>query len=218
MKLLLILSLFFYLEASIISDNEFTKRIANLRLEEDNEKQLIQTVTVSKEIINCLKNTKIMPKSIINSFASRKTIIVTKDYEYIVDKTYNSSIRNQINNSTKFCINREKRNEIGSGGSAGKEFRCNMTKLEESISTNYPKKYQAHGISLTPSRSGEMTEVENYDSLISYVNNLLSKSEETHDYKIYDILFDTNCQKKFGILLTKKEYEERKNNNTFFDE
>ena len=63
-----------------------------------------------------------------------------------------------------------------------------------------------------------MTEVENYDSLINYVNNLLSKSEETHDYKIYDIIFDTNCQEKFGILLTQKEYEQRKNNNTFFDE
>ena len=164
-----------------------------------------------------------MPKSIINLFAARKTIIVTKDYEYIVDKTYNSSIRNQINNSTKFCINKEKRNEIstfdsGSGGSAGKESQCNMTKLNESISTNYPKKYQANGISLTPSRSGEMTEVENYDSLISYVNNLLSRSEETHDYKIYDILFDTNCQEKFDIKISKEEYEQRKNNNTFFDE
>ena len=76
-----------------------------------------------------------MPKSIINLFAARKTIIVTKDYEYIVDKTYNSSIRNQINNSTKFCINKEKRNEIVTFdswrvGSAGNEFRCNMTKLE----------------------------------------------------------------------------------------
>ena len=45
-----------------------------------------------------------------------------------------------------------------------------MTKLNESIITNYPKRYQANGISLTASRSGAITEVENYDEDEDYNN------------------------------------------------
>ena len=58
---------------------------SQLKIIEEKEKKLIQTFTVSKRFINCLNKSKIIPKSIIDEFATQKKIIVTKDYEYIVD-------------------------------------------------------------------------------------------------------------------------------------
>ena len=227
MKSFLLLSFFFYLKASIISDTRLNNNMSDFTLEEqsdifnsngDKEIKLIQTIIVTKGFTDCLKRTKIIPKTIINSIEAQKKIIVTKDFEYIVDSQYNN--RDKINDSINFCINKSGGTTIETTKSEEIEIdmQCNMMELEQSIKTNYPNQYQIRGISTTLSRSGAITEMETYGNLIRYVYNLLSKSEETHDYKIYDILFDTNCQEKFDIKISKEEYEQRKNNNTFFDE
>ena len=69
---------------------------SQLKIIEEKEKKLIQTITVSKRFINCLNKSKIIPQSIIDEFATQKKIIVTKDYEYIVEPK--NAIRNKINN------------------------------------------------------------------------------------------------------------------------
>ena len=225
MKSFLLLSFLFYLKASIISDTRLNYNKSNFTLEEqsdifnsneDKETKLIQTIIVTKEFTDCLKRTKIIPKTIINSIEAQKKIIVTKDCEYIVDSQYNN--RDKINDSINFCINKSGGITTTKSEEIEIDMQCNMMELEQSIKTHYPNQYQIRGISTTLSRSGAITEMETYGNLISYVYNLLSKSEETHDYKIYDILFDTNCQEKFDIKISKEEYEQRKNNNTFFDE
>ena len=245
MKLLLILSLIFYLEASIISDNQLKKTIYEPKLNEqpemverkDKEKLMLQTITVTKNFIDCLNNTKIIPKTIINAIQTQKAIIVTKDYEYIVDFRYSNSMRNNINNAIKSCGIIEKSkgktvifggvevevvqnergpNTLDAGPGNENESQCNITKLEESIRNNFPKKYFAKGISLTVSQSGEI--IKDDSELIEFVTLLVSQSDETHDYKIYDFIFDTNCQEKFGKTISKEEYEEAKENNTFFEE
>ena len=225
MKSFLLLSFLFYLKASIISDTRLNNNKSDFTLEEqsdifnsngDKEIKLIQTIIVTKGFTDCLKRTKIIPKTIINSIEAQKKIIVTKDFEYIVDSQYNN--RDKINDSINFCINKSGGITTTKSEEIEIDMQCNMMELEQSIKANYPNQYQIRGISTTLSRSGAITEMETYGNLISYVYNLLSKSEETHDYKIYDILFDTNCQEKFDIKISKEEYEKRKNNNTFFEE
>ena len=180
---------------------------------------MIQTITVSKRFINCLYKSKIIPKSIIDEFATQKKIIVTKDYEYIVDPK--NAMRNKINNSIKLCVNKEKSNgirlefeeesvESSKSDSAENSFDCNITKLVESINANFPKNVKANRISLTVQ--------DNYSELNTYVNNLRTQSEEARDYKFFDILFDANCQSMVGLYISKKEYKRKKEKNTFFDE
>ena len=72
MKFFLILSLLFYIEASVISDTQLKKKKSQLKIIEEKEKKLIQTITVSKRFINCLNKSKIIPKSIIDEFATQK--------------------------------------------------------------------------------------------------------------------------------------------------
>ena len=96
MKSFLILSFLFYLKASIISN--FIKN-------EDRETKLIQAIIVTKELINCLTRTKIIPKTIIDTIKAQKTIIVTEDFEYLSDSQYNNFTRDLINSGINFCIN-----------------------------------------------------------------------------------------------------------------
>ena len=225
MKFFLILSLLFYIEASVISDTQLKKKKSQLKIIEEKEKKLIQTITVSKRFINCLNKSKIIPKSIIDEFATQKKIIVTKDYEYIVDPK--NAMRNKINNSIKLCVNKEKSNGIrlefegesvessksdfdSEIFSAENSFDCNITKLVESINANFPKNVKANRISLTVQ--------DNYSELNTYVNNLRTQNEEARDYKFFDILFDANCQSMVGLYISKKEYKRKKEKNTFFDE
>ena len=211
MKFFLILSLLFYIEASVISDTQLKKKKSQLKIIEEKEKKLIQTITVSKRFINCLNKSKIIPKSIIDKFATQKKIIVTKDYEYIVDPK--NAMRNKINNSIKLCVNKEKSNgirlefeeesvESSKSDSAENSFDCNITKLVESINANFPKNVKANRISLTVQ--------DNYSELNTYVNNLRTQSEEARDYKFFDILFDANCQSIVGLYISKKEYKRKK--------
>ena len=227
MKSFLILSFLFYLKASIISDTRLKNTMSDIKLQdqsdnfiknEDRETKLIQAIIVTKELINCLTRTKIIPKTIIDTIKAQKTIIVTEDFEYLADSQYNNFTRDLINSGINFCINE---NEGLSLNDIIKSLRiendnCNMTKLEELIQTYFPNKYRTIGITLTSSRAGESTEVETYSNLKNYVNDLISQSEETHNYTIYDILFETNCQAEFGIHITKKKYEKLKEN-IFFE-
>ena len=211
MKSFLILSFLFYLKASIISN--FIKN-------EDRETKLIQAIIVTKEITNCLTRTKIIPKTIIDTIKAQKTIIVTKDFEYLADSQYNNFTRDLINSGINFCINENEGlslKDIFSQSVGIENYNCNMTKLEELIQTNFPNKHQTKGITLTYSRAGESTEVETYSNPKNYVNDLISQSEETHNYTIYDILFETNCQVEFDIFKSKKEYEKLKENDKFFE-
>ena len=134
---------------------------------------------------------------------------------------YNNSTRDLINSGINFCINENER--LSSlKATIGHSLRiendnCNMTKLEELIQTYFPNKYRTIGITLTSSRAGESTEVETYSNLKNYVNDLISQSEETHNYTIYDILFETNCQAEFGIFQSKEVYEQLKENDKFFE-
>ena len=219
MKSFLILSFLFYLKASIISDTRLKNTMSDVGLQdqsdnfiknEDRETKLIQAINVTKEFTNCLTMTKIIPKTIIDTIKAQKTIIVTKDFEYLADSQYNNSTRDLINSGINFCINDTFYQ------SSEKNDNCNMTKLEELIQTNFPNKYQTKGITLTYSRSGVETEVETYSNLKKYVYNLIAQSEETKNYTIYDILFETNCQAEFGIHITKKKYEKLKEN-IFFE-
>ena len=220
MKSFLILSFLFYLKASIISDTRLKNTMSGVGLQdqsdnfiknEDRETKLIQAIIVTKELINCLTRTKIIPKTIIDTIKAQKTIIVTKDFEYLADSQYNNSTRDLINSGINFCINDTFYQ------SSEKNDNCNMTKLEELIQTNFPNKYQTKGIALTSSRAGDYTEVETYSNLKNYVNDLISQSEETHNYTIYDILFETNCQAEFGIFQSKEVYEQLKENDKFFE-
>ena len=211
MKSFLILSFLFYLKASIISN--FIKN-------EDRETKLIQAIIVTKEITNCLTRTKIIPKTIIDTIKAQKTIIVTKDFEYLADSQYNNSTRDLINSGINFCINENEGLSLNDTffQSLGIEnYNCNMTKLEELIQTNFPNKHQTKGITLTYSRAGDYTEVETYSNLKKYVYDLIAQSEETHNYTIYDILFETNCQAEFGIFQSKKVYEKLKEKDIFFE-
>ena len=219
MKSFLILSFLFYLKASIISDTRLKNQMSGVGLQdqsdnfiknEDRETKLIQAINVTEELTNCLTMTKIIPKTIIDTIKAQKTIIVTKDFEYLADSQYNNSTRDLINSGINFCINDTFYQ------SSEKNDNCNMTKLEELIQTNFPNKYQTKGITLTYSRSGVETEVETYSNLKKYVYNLIAQSEETKNYTIYDILFETNCQAEFGIHITKKKYEKLKEN-IFFE-
>ena len=211
MKSFLILSFLFYLKASIISN--FIKN-------EDRETKLIQAIIVTKEITNCLTRTKIIPKTIIDTIKAQKTIIVTEDFEYLSDSQYNNFTRDLINSGINFCINENEGLSLNDTffQSLGIEnYNCNMTKLEELIQTNFPNKHQTKGITLTYSRSGVETEVETYSNLKKYVYNLIAQSEETKNYTIYDILFETNCQAEFGIFQSKKVYEKLKEKDIFFE-
>ena len=219
MKSFLILSFLFYLKASIISDTRLKNQMSDVGLQdqsdnfiknEDRETKLIQAINVTKELTNCLTMTKIIPKTIIDTIKAQKTIIVTKDFEYLADSQYNNSTRDLINSGINFCINDT------FFQSSEKNDNCNMTKLEELIQTNFPNKHQTKGITLTSSRAGVYTEVETYSNLKKYVYNLIAQSEETKNYTIYNILFETNCQEEFGIHKTKKEYEKLKEN-IFFE-
>ena len=228
MKSFLILSFLFYLKASIISDTRLKNTMSDIKLQdqsdnfiknEDRETKLIQAIIVTKELINCLTRTKIIPKTIIDTIKAQKTIIVTEDFEYLADSQYNNFTRDLINSGINFCINE---NEGLSLNDIIKSLRieidnCNMTKLEELIQTYFPNKYRTIGITLTSSRAGESTEVETYSNLKNYVNDLISQSEETHNYTIYDILFETNCQAEFGIFQSKEVYEQLKENDKFFE-
>lgn len=228
MKSFLILSFLFYLKASIISDTRLKNQMSGVGLQdqsdnfiknEDRETKLIKAIIVTKELINCLTRTKIIPKTIIDTIKAQKTIIVTEDFEYLADSQYNNFTRDLINSGINFCINE---NEGLSLKDIIKSLRieidnCNMTKLEELIQTYFPNKYRTIGITLTSSRAGESTEVETYSNLKNYVNDLISQSEETHNYTIYDILFETNCQAEFGIFQSKEEYETLKENDKFFE-
>ena len=228
MKSFLILSFLFYLKASIISDTRLKNTMSDIKLQdqsdnfiknEDRETKLIQAIIVTKELINCLTRTKIIPKTIIDTIKAQKTIIVTEDFEYLADSQYNNFTRDLINSGINFCINE---NEGLSLNDIIKSLRieidnCNMTKLEELIQTYFPNKRQTIGITLTYSRAGESTEVETYSNLKNYVNDLISQSEETHNYTIYDILFETNCQAEFGIFQSKEVYEQLKENDKFFE-
>ena len=228
MKSFLILSFLFYLKASIISDTRLKNTMSDIKLQdqsdnfiknEDRETKLIQAINVTKELINCLTRTKIIPKTIIDTIKAQKTIIVTKDFEYLADSQYNNFTRDLINSGINFCINE---NEGLSLNDIIKSLRiendnCNMTKLEELIQTYFPNKYKTIGIISTSSRAGESTEVETYSNLKKYVNDLISQSEETHNYTIYDILFETNCQAEFGIFQSKEVYEQLKENDKFFE-
>ena len=228
MKSFLILSFLFYLKASIISDTRLKNTMSDIKLQdqsdnfiknEDRETKLIQAIIVTKELINCLTRTKIIPKTIIDTIKAQKTIIVTEDFEYLADSQYNNFTRDLINSGINFCINE---NEGLSLKDIIKSLRieidnCNMTKLEELIQTYFPNKRQTIGITLTYSRAGESTEVETYSNLKNYVNDLISQSEETHNYTIYDILFETNCQAEFGIFQSKEVYEQLKENDKFFE-
>ena len=228
MKSFLILSFLFYLKASIISDTRLKNTMSDIKLQdqsdnfiknEDRETKLIQAIIVTKELINCLTRTKIIPKTIIDTIKAQKTIIVTKDFEYLADSQYNNFTRDLINSGINFCINE---NEGLSLNAIIKSLRieidnCNMTKLEELIQTYFPNKYRTIGITLTSSRAGESTEVEIYSNLKKYVYDLISQSEETHNYTIYDILFETNCQAEFGIFQSKEVYEQLKENDKFFE-
>ena len=220
MKSFLILSFLFYLKASIISDTRLKNTMSDIKLQdqsdnfiknEDRETKLIQAINVTKEFTNCLTMTKIIPKTIIDTIKAQKTIIVTKDFEYLADSQYNNSTRDLINSGINFCINDTFYQ------SSEKNDNCNMTKLEELIQTNFPNKYQTKGITLTYSRSGVETEVETYSNLKKYVYNLIAQSEETKNYTIYDILFETNCQAEFGIFQSKKVYEQLKEKDIFFE-
>ena len=228
MKSFLILSFLFYLKASIISDTRLKNTMSDIKLQdqsdnfiknEDRETKLIQAINVTKELTNCLTRTKIIPKTIIDTIKAQKTIIVTKDFEYLADSQYNNFTRDLINSGINFCINE---NEGLSLNDIIKSLRieidnCNMTKLEELIQTSFPNKYQTKGIALTSSRAGDYTEVETYSNLKKYVYDLISQSEETHNYTIYDILFETNCQAEFGIFQSKEVYEQLKENDKFFE-
>ena len=220
MKSFLILSFLFYLKASIISDTRLKNTMSDIKLQdqsdnfiknEDRETKLIQAINVTKELTNCLTMTKIIPKTIIDTIKAQKTIIVTKDFEYLADSQYNNSTRDLINSGINFCINDT------FFQSSEKNDNCNMTKLEELIQTNFPNKHQTKGITLTSSRAGVYTEVETYSNLKKYVYDLISQSEETHNYTIYDILFETNCQAEFGIFQSKEVYEQLKENDKFFE-
>ena len=220
MKSFLILSFLFYLKASIISDTRLKNQMSGVGLQdqsdnfiknEDRETKLIQAINVTEELTNCLTMTKIIPKTIIDTIKAQKTIIVTKDFEYLADSQYNNSTRDLINSGINFCINDTFYQ------SSEKNDNCNMTKLEELIQTNFPNKYQTKGITLTYSRSGVETEVETYSNLKKYVYNLIAQSEETKNYTIYDILFETNCQVEFDIFKSKKEYQKLKEKNIFFE-
>ena len=225
MKSFLILSFLFYLKASIISDTRLKNTMSDIKLQdqsdnfiknEDRETKLIQAIIVTKELTNCLTRTKIIPKTIIDTIKAQKTIIVTEDFEYLADSQYNNFTRDLINSGINFCINENE------GLSIIKSLRiendnCNMTKLEELIQTYFPNKYQTKGITSTYSRAGVYTEVETYSNLKKYVNDLISQSEETHNYTIYNILFETNCQAEFGIFQSKKVYEQLKEKDIFFE-
>ena len=231
MKLYLILSFIYYLEASIVSDIRFTTKNEKL---ENEDKKLIQTITVTNKFIDCLNNAKIIPKNIIDAIATKKTIKITKDYEDIVDLRYNNFITNQTINALNSCISKEKQAFIQSEkeeaeekeemeivdntSSPQNENECNITKLEELVYKNYPKKIKTKGQSVGPSNPGKTSEVENYSNIKTYVNNLISQSQETKDYKIYDIIFDTNCQTMFVLGISKEEYLRLKENDTFFEE
>ena len=220
MKSFLILSFLFYLKASIISDTRLKNQMSGVGLQdqsdnfiknEDRETKLIQAINVTKELTNCLTRTKIIPKTIVYTIKAQKTIIVTKDFEYLADSQYNNSTRDLINSGINFCINDT------FFQSSEKNDNCNMTKLEELIQTSFPNKYQTKGITSTYSRAGVETEVETYSNLKNYVNDLISQSEETHNYTIYNILFETNCQAEFGIFQSKKVYEQLKEKDIFFE-
>ena len=230
MKSFLILSFLFYLKASIISDTRLKNTMSDIKLQdqsdnfiknEDRETKLIQAINVTKELTNCLTRTKIIPKTIIDTIKAQKTIIVTEDFEYLADSQYNNFTRDLINSGINFCINENERLSslkatiIHSLGIENDN--CNMTKLEELIQTYFPNKYQTKGITSTYSRAGVYTEVETYSNLKKYVNDLISQSEETHNYTIYDILFETNCQAEFGIFQSKKVYEQLKEKDIFFE-
>ena len=228
MKSFLILSFFFYLKASIISDTRLKNTMSDIKLQdqsdnfiknEDRETKLIQAIIVTKELINCLTRTKIIPKTIIDTIKAQKTIIVTKDFEYLADSQYNNFTRDLINSGINFCINE---NEGLSLNAIIKSLRieidnCNMTKLEELIQTYFPNKYKTIGIISTSSRAGESTEVETYSNLKKYVYNLIAQTEETKNSTIYDILFETNCQAEFGIFQSKMVYEKLKEKDIFFE-
>ena len=230
MKSFLILSFLFYLKASIISDTRLKYKMSSIKLQdqsdnfiknEDRETKLIQAINVTKELTNCLTRTKIIPKTIIDTIKAQKTIIVTKDFEYLADSQYNNSTRDLINSGINFCINENERlsslKATISHSLRIENDNCNMTKLEELIQTSFPNKYQTKGIALTSSRAGDYTEVETYSNLKKYVYNLINQSEETKNYKIYDILFETNCQVEFDIFKSKKEYQKLKEKNIFFE-
>ena len=202
-----------------MSDIKLQDQSDNFIKNEDRETKLIQAIIVTKELTNCLTRTKIIPKTIIDTIKAQKTIIVTKDFEYLADSQYNNFTRDLINSGINFCINE---NEGLSLNDIIKSLRiendnCNMTKLEELIQTYFPNKYKTIGIISTSSRAGESTEVETYSNLKNYVNDLISQSEETHNYTIYDILFETNCQAEFGIFQSKEVYEQLKENDKFFE-
>ena len=187
MKSFLILSFLFYLKASIISDTRLKNTMSDIKLQdqsdnfiknEDRETKLIQAIIVTKELINCLTRTKIIPKTIIDTIKAQKTIIVTEDFEYLADSQYNNFTRDLINSGINFCINE---NEGLSLNDIIKSLRiendnCNMTKLEELIQTYFPNKYKTIGIISTSSRAGESTEVETYSNLKKYVYDLISQS------------------------------------------
>ena len=229
MKSFLILSFLFYLKASIISDTRLKNTMSDIKLQdqsdnfiknEDRETKLIQAINVTEELTNCLTMTKIIPKTIIDTIKAQKTIIVTEDFEYLADSQYNNFTRDLINSGINFCINENE--GLSLKDAIVKSLRieninCNMTKLEELIQTYFPNKRQTIGITLTYSRAGESTEVETYSDLKKYVNDLISQSEETHNYTIYDILFETNCQAEFGIFQSKEVYEQLKENDKFFE-
>ena len=177
MKSFLILSFLFYLKASIISDTRLKNTMSDIKLQdqsdnfiknEDRETKLIQAIIVTKELINCLTRTKIIPKTIIDTIKAQKTIIVTKDFEYLADSQYNNFTRDLINSGINFCINENE----GLSLMGIENYNCNMTKLEELIQTYFPNKYKIIGIISTSSRAGESTEVETYSNLKNYVNDL----------------------------------------------
>ena len=229
MKSFLILSFLFYLNASIISDTRLKYKMSSIKLQdqsdnfiknEDRETKLIQAIIVTKEITNCLTRTKIIPKTIVYTIKAQKTIIVTKDFEYLADSQYNNSTRDLINSGINFCINENEGLSLNDTffQSLGIEnYNCNMTKLEEFIQTNFPNKQHIKWITLTYSREGDYIEVETYSNLKKYVYDLIAQSEETHNYTIYDILFETNCQAEFGIFQSKKVYEKLKEKDIFFE-
>ena len=191
MKLYLILSFIYSLEASIFSEIQHKKISKTIE-----DMGLIQTFNVTRSFINCLNNKKIIPKTITDEIAAR-------------NKTYYNSMRNKINKAIKSC---GKTLYKKSYESIHYDLlrNCNITKLKIEVSKNFKKTFKAI--------SGETSQGSDYSSINDYVNNLRTQSEEAHDYKIFDILFDTNCQTMVNINISKKRYKELKENNQFFKE
>ena len=111
-------------------------------------------------------------------------------------------MRNKINKAIKSCGNTLYKNSFKSSND-DLLINCNITKLKEEVRKNFKKAFKAI--------SGENSSQGNdYSSINDYVNNLRTQSESEHDYKIFDILFDTNCQTMVNLKISKEEYERQK--------